>query len=168
MDESGIESAQAPESAVTESPKNSRRKVYIVIGAAVAVALAAVSATLVINARNAQAEADRLEDHRVYQFTRAANGCGIDPLTREQLDNGDAFNLPRATKYDGATVDQVHCFLDELDAPESLKTKLGQTRALDGTQSAAWAEFEATWTYHPDSGLNLLVERVGEPVLPEN
>lgn len=168
MDESGIESAQAPESAVTEKPRNSRAKLYIVIGAVVAVALAAVGATLVINARNAQAEADRLEDHRMYQFSRAANGCGIDPSSREQLDGGDAFNLPRATKSDGATVAEVHCFLEELGAPESLKTKLGQTRALDGTQSASWAEFEATWTYHPDSGLNLLVERVGEPVLPEN
>ena len=36
----------------------------------------------------------------------------------------------------------------------------GSTRALDGRQSATWAQFEASWTYHPDDGLDVLVRQL--------
>lgn len=34
---------------------------------------------------------------------------------------------------------------------------MDQTRALDGTLNASWADYEAFWNYHPDSGMNLTV-----------
>jgi hypothetical protein len=32
-----------------------------------------------------------------------------------------------------------------------------QTRALDGRQSETWEDFSASWTYHPDNGLDVLI-----------
>jgi hypothetical protein len=34
---------------------------------------------------------------------------------------------------------------------------MDQTRALDGRQTDAWAAFEASRTYHPDDGLDVLI-----------
>lgn len=52
----------------------------------------------------------------------------------------------------------VQCALKELGAPESTLTAMGQTRALDGRQSDEWDGLEASWRYHPDDGLDVIIE----------
>lgn len=49
------------------------------------------------------------------------------------------------------------CVLDELDAPASMRQRMLLTRAIDGTQEEQWGPFRATWTYHPDQGLNVAI-----------
>lgn len=39
---------------------------------------------------------------------------------------------------------------------EYLYTRMGQTRALDGTQNEENDNFKVTWTYHPDQGLEVI------------
>lgn len=56
-----------------------------------------------------------------------------------------------------ATFADIECVLDELAAPQSIVAKMGSTRALDGMQTADWSGYEATWTYHPDDGLDLIL-----------
>ena len=75
------------------------------------------------------------------------------------MDKGKSLNL-RTTgeESEGADFLTVGCVLTELNAPDSLTTRLGSTRALDGTQTGEWAGFTASWTYHPDNGLNIIVE----------
>lgn len=34
---------------------------------------------------------------------------------------------------------------------------MSQTRALDGTQHGTWGNISASWTYHPDSGLDAVL-----------
>lgn len=55
------------------------------------------------------------------------------------------------------SIDQLGCALIELETPESTITKMSQTRALDGMQSDADENFEYTWTYHPDDGLDVII-----------
>ncbi len=59
-----------------------------------------------------------------------------------------------------ATIDDITCVMDELEAPESVLAQMGSTRALDGMQSATWSTYKATWTYHPDDGLDLIITYV--------
>jgi hypothetical protein len=33
-----------------------------------------------------------------------------------------------------------------------------QTRALDGRQQDTWGGYTASWSYHPDSGMELIVQ----------
>jgi hypothetical protein len=47
--------------------------------------------------------------------------------------------------------------LDALHAPQQVREHIAHTRALDGTQTDAWGEFQARWTYHPDDGLNMTI-----------
>lgn len=56
-----------------------------------------------------------------------------------------------------ATIDDVLCVLGELEAPQSVLAQMESTRALDGMQSATWSTHKATWTYHPDNGLDVIL-----------
>ena len=60
-----------------------------------------------------------------------------------------------------ATFTDIECVLDELGAPSSIVAKMGATRALDGMQTANWSDYEATWTYHPDDGLDVILTQAG-------
>lgn len=55
------------------------------------------------------------------------------------------------------TIDDIACILIELDAPSYVTHSMDNTRALDGRQSESWDSFEASWTYHPDQGLDVLI-----------
>jgi hypothetical protein len=72
-------------------------------------------------------------------------------LDMEGQDNGSGV-LPQT---------QVFCVLDRLEMPDSVRAKMESTRALDGSQSADWDGIEATWSYHPDDGLDVILELQG-------
>ena len=51
--------------------------------------------------------------------------------------------------------------LDAFEFPSGTFARMGRTRALDGVQEAAsiGGEYTASWTFHPDTGMALLIER---------
>jgi hypothetical protein len=62
----------------------------------------------------------------------------------------------------GAGLLEIGALEDALDAlgfPSSTGSKIQGTRALDGTLTASGDGVAATWTYHPDDGLRVVVER---------
>ena len=46
-----------------------------------------------------------------------------------------------------------HPPMDELGFSSAAVQRMGQTRALDGTQEADADHVNVTWTFHPDDGL---------------
>jgi hypothetical protein len=58
----------------------------------------------------------------------------------------------------GQPLGLLDCLIAEFDAPGSIQQRIEHTRALDGVQTAEWDGLTATWTYHPDAGLWLLIE----------
>ena len=58
----------------------------------------------------------------------------------------------------GASLTELACLLDELDVPDAVVSHMETTRALDGRQEASWAGFTASWTYHPDDGLDVILQ----------
>jgi hypothetical protein len=65
------------------------------------------------------------------------------------------------TDFGGLDYTDVQCVLDEVDMPSSVEYKMGQTTSLDGIEEASWDDIDASWTYHPDDGLDIFLE-VGE------
>lgn len=57
-------------------------------------------------------------------------------------------------------IQAVTCVLAALDVPTYVTAEMDKTRALDGRQTAAWGAFEASWTYHPDAGLDIIIRQV--------
>lgn len=57
---------------------------------------------------------------------------------------------------------QLSCFLEKLDVPDRVISRMESTRALDGQVEDSWGQYAAFWTYHPDSGLNLTINQITE------
>lgn len=53
---------------------------------------------------------------------------------------------------------QVKCITYWLEGPSSIYERVLTTRAIDGTQTATWGNWTASWNYHPDSGVNFIVQ----------
>lgn len=50
------------------------------------------------------------------------------------------------------------CVLAAIDVPDSVVAKIEATTAMMGSQNDTWDAYELTWTYHPDQGLQIIVE----------
>jgi len=48
--------------------------------------------------------------------------------------------------------------LDGLGFESNVRRRMGETRALDGRQTAESGHFNVSWTFHPDNGLQVLFE----------
>jgi hypothetical protein len=86
--------------------------------------------------------------------------CGS---TGEISDGDRTLYLDMAGSQDGSgnlSVTQVQCILRALKTPDYVMREMASTRALDGRQSDTWADFSASWSYHPDSGLDVLIRQV--------
>jgi hypothetical protein len=82
------------------------------------------------------------------------------------MDGGRSIELQtsgKSTWGTGAPFSDVTCVLDALGAPSSIKARMDTTRALDGRQTGSWSGFTVSWGYHPDNGLNVIVETQEQP-----
>lgn len=87
----------------------------------------------------------------------ASSACGAGSAG----DGGRSLVLDMAGEDAGTgslTFTDVICVLDELETPEAVRTKMGQTTSLDGRVTDRWAGIEASWKYHPDNGLDVILE----------
>ncbi len=57
----------------------------------------------------------------------------------------------------GLNASEVVCSLSSLDVPTAVLQQMAATRALDGRQEASWGTDTASWSYHPDQGLDVIV-----------
>ena len=60
-------------------------------------------------------------------------------------------------EYSGASYSEFTCILDALQVPGSVRAKIGHTRAIDGMVSADWDGYSASWNYHPNEGVNIVI-----------
>ncbi|GAA1217793.1 hypothetical protein [Rhodoglobus aureus] len=93
-------------------------------------------------------------------ITTAVETCGVE--TNQWIDVGDAGQSlsmqSLGEESSGAEFEDVFCVLDELNTPDSALSLIRNTRALDGRQSADWNGFSASWGYHPDDGLDIVID----------
>lgn len=93
-------------------------------------------------------------------FPAALTACKVDKSSYFDLgDKGTSLTIQsKGEEKSGADFADVTCVLDKLEMPDAVATRMDTTRALDGRQSAHWSDIDASWTYHPDNGMNLLLE----------
>jgi len=100
-----------------------------------------------------RAELDALPD--VY----AVLSAGVADMPDTTVDGDETYasvDIEGVGLYD---ISGLEAALVELGFPESIGARIGNTRALDGTLTADGDKVTASWTYHPDNGLSLVVER---------
>jgi hypothetical protein len=103
---------------------------------------AAARAKLVANARHLPA--------------KAYYACKLDSASKRGAtlgDGGKTLILDRRNFR--VTNAEYLCTTRYLKMPLAVTSKIGSTRALDGTLAAKWGTINAFWNYHPDSGLQI-------------
>jgi hypothetical protein len=122
----------------------------IVIGVVLSIGVASV-----VNAAQSLTAGSPMSD--------AATACDV-PETSPWIvvgDGGRSISMKSdGEESQGADLGQVMCVLAELDTPDSVISLMDSTRALDGRQAAEWKNLSASWGYHPDDGLDVVVEVV--------
>lgn len=96
------------------------------------------------------------EDSRLAGLLPAASEACDNPDGLDVLDGGSTltFDMEGEDEVSGASIDDIVCVLLELAVPSSIVANMEQTTAMDGRQSGTWDDFEMTWSYHPDRGMD--------------
>lgn len=74
-------------------------------------------------------------------------------------DNSKTLIIDNAGEEDttGLNVITLRCLLTQLAVPAAITERMYATRALDGRQEGTWDRYTASWSYHPDQGLDIIV-----------
>ncbi|TFC02328.1 hypothetical protein [Cryobacterium sp. MDB2-33-2] len=97
-------------------------------------------------------------------MTDAATTCRVTGNASITVgDKGQSISMKSAgAKSAGAKMTDLACVFTQLEAPDSMISRIDSTRALDGRQTATWKDYSASWGYHPDNGLDIVIEVVAK------
>ncbi|NKG22000.1 hypothetical protein [Paeniglutamicibacter terrestris] len=114
---------------------------------------------------NSSSTVESSTDSTSVAITNAVQNCEFtDSAGVMVMDEGKSVELQtRGKETAGAPYSEIVCVLDGLDMPESVKARMSTTRSLDGRQETTWSGYSASWSYHPDNGLNIIVESQEQP-----
>ena len=92
------------------------------------------------------------------RFETAAEACELAPLLVVS-DEGKTLTLTTAGEsgVSYTDIEDVACVLAKLEVPSYVVSHIDSTRALDGQQTDEWDGISARWTFHPESGLHLVL-----------
>lgn len=113
------------------------------------------------DADKAQRELDRLEQAEADRQAAEEALPDLASIARRHVlpfTNGSATSISVNLRA-GRDMDKLADVLDELGFSSGIMDRIGNTRALDGTLTADAPHVTASWTYHPDDGLSLVLER---------
>ena len=93
-------------------------------------------------------------------IAEAASSCDVEANSWIVVgDEGQSISMQsKGAESSGADYADVLCVLDALDVPDSVLSRIDATRALDGRQEGAWNDLSASWGYHPDNGLDIVID----------
>ena len=138
--------------------RNSKRHLWFGlggIGIGTVIGASIVGAAVGINA----AVDDSRESAKAELIAGAYATCSLDTVDGAELSPDElSITISGAGKYFGPETSDVYCIGEALGMPDSVTSRMGHTRALDGTQTADWDVFSVSWTYHPDDGLGVIFE----------
>lgn len=143
------------------APKRRTRSplLFGAIGAAVGLAAGLLIGLVAVPAMSTSI-ASVAEEAAPNPFEVALDECGLQSSSHATIgDDGASLELQTMGEdATGMSFDSFDCVVTELGISDAVMNRLENTRALDGRQEASWDDFTASWTYHPDDGLNMLIE----------
>lgn len=141
-----------------KNPRNIlKSKILLIIGLVLIIAIIVVVIVLATREPDKEEEEESISFKRIY---RKIDGDGYyvelasdnsylkvdtNPLDLDDFSASEGWNM-------------IQSINEELDLPESLEQKMGQTRSIDGRMSQEFDDVIVSWTYHPNSGLEVLYE----------
>lgn len=156
----------SPESSDVKTKSSTVKLVPILLGiiAVLLVVIVVLVSKLASGEDNTDVESTGVESAEPEApFEAAMSTCGVADVGEGYgahiADGGSTLLLNGSGKEDltGLAYSDQECILLELGMPASVKAQMGSTRSLDGMQNASWDSIDASWTYHPDAGLDLIL-----------
>lgn len=143
--------------------RNVKPTLFGVVGLVVGLLLGVIGTVSVngmVQAANAAAAAEA-EANKPKPLADAVNKCKLSgkAISAKLGDDGHTLSLDGQGKDDanGLAWSDIECALKAVNVPDYVREQMGSTRALDGTQRESWDNFSASWSYHPDSGMNVVL-----------
>lgn len=88
----------------------------------------------------------------------AVDECNLIGADRGIGDDGYSVDLDSSGNDGGGIAyAKLDCVLNELGISDAIRSRMGGTRALDGTLTAEQGPMTLSWTYHPDAGLDVVI-----------
>ena len=136
-----------------------------ILGLAIGATAGATIASSVVSAQQVaeqEAAPAAAEAAKSSLFSDAARRCGITGVVDIE-DDGHTMIVDGEGEDFGSgdiSFSELDCIIDAVGAPASVKELMYQPRSLDGRQSGDWDDVTASWSYHPDDGLDIIFEIV--------
>ncbi|NYE48051.1 hypothetical protein HDA32_003171 [Spinactinospora alkalitolerans] len=92
-------------------------------------------------------------------FEDAVDECGLGYSSGADIgDEGASLVIDHRGQDEtgGLSYAQLDCVTNAVDAPDHVTAHMENTTAMDGRQSASWDGITASWSYHPDRGLDIV------------
>lgn len=104
--------------------------------------------------------------HSKTKLAQALADCNVTSGSSAALgDAGKTLTLDGQGKKDsasvGLSVSDEACILNAVHVSDAIISEMDSTTAMMGRQQGEWDGFKATWTYHPDNGLDVIIQDVG-------
>jgi hypothetical protein len=89
----------------------------------------------------------------------AKKKCAVNEAAVTVEDEGKTLLFDGSGKEDWGKADTsvLACILGELKTPQAVIAHMDTTNALAGRQEDSWEGFTASWTYHPDNGMDVII-----------
>ncbi len=94
-------------------------------------------------------------------LVQAVTACGLGVSNAGISIGDDGYSLSldgEGQESSGLSSQDSDCILNELEVSDANLERMGNTRALDGTQTAEQGNLSLSWTYHPDNGFDLVIQ----------
>lgn len=120
---------------------------------------AGAAAAVVLVATNQPGQLSPEAEAAASPLAAAVDACNLTASPHvDVLDNDHTLAIQGdGDETGGLQIGSVACLLTEVGVTDAVVARMDRTRALDGTQDATWGDYEASWTFHPDAGLNVLI-----------
>lgn len=104
--------------------------------------------------KEAANEAQRKEQEKLTKLQEAYDSCSSSRI--KLTDDGKSIVADSKNKYDTDTYYDILKIIRKLDLPSSLEDSMNTTNALMGKQTESYDDYEVSWSYHPDNGLDVI------------
>lgn len=144
-------------------PRNTKAFLFGAVGLLVGLLLG-ILGTVTVNAITQASEAAAAADAEAKKprpLQAAVATCKLSSKSSYAKlgDDGRTLSLDGKGKEDlyGLAWSDIECVLKAVNVPDYVRDQMDSTRALDGTLRESWDNFSASWSYHPDSGVSVVL-----------
>jgi hypothetical protein len=95
------------------------------------------------------------------KFEKANEACGYPPSGVTVSDEGRTISIDGMGEedYSGASYGDLICIIEAIETPDYIYNNIMATRALDGRQTQEFDGIEVSYSFHPDSGANIVFHK---------